>query len=121
MGTPARVSALRGECLVRDHHRCVVSRKFDLQEAEKRFALEEPGKLAKDDEEGLLHEQFEFASLEVAHILPHSLMRVNSNYELVSLVSMLLLSLFIANLVFRILLEKLHLESLTCSIMELYI
>src|SRR4051794_29317092 len=36
-GTPDRLSALRGACLVRDRHRCVVSRSFDNAEADLRL------------------------------------------------------------------------------------
>ena len=37
VGTPERLSALRDACLVRDRHRCVVSRAFDKDEALKRI------------------------------------------------------------------------------------
>ncbi|KAF2969713.1 hypothetical protein GQX73_g3832 [Xylaria multiplex] len=50
--TPARVSALRGACLLRDRFRCVVSRKFDLHEAENRFAHDNDS--ARDNDENLL-------------------------------------------------------------------
>ncbi|RYC54053.1 hypothetical protein CHU98_g12155 [Xylaria longipes] len=79
VGTPARVSALRGECLVRDRHRCVVSRKFDLHEATKRFNRDKGN--ARDNDGSLLEESL-FEALEVAHILPHSLTKVNANHEL---------------------------------------
>lgn len=38
IGTRQRVSVLRKSCLVRDRHRCVVTRKFDRADARKRFA-----------------------------------------------------------------------------------
>lgn len=66
-GTPERLSALRGACLVRDGHRCVVSRGFLRSEAERRYA--EDGDDAKV-----------FDKLEVAHILPHSLAKRRSHH-----------------------------------------
>ncbi|KAK0749172.1 hypothetical protein B0T18DRAFT_321154 [Schizothecium vesticola] len=71
VGTPDRVSALRGACLVRDHHRCVVSRLFDHSEALHRFKRD--GEDARDDDGHLLREERRVDTLEVAHILPHSL------------------------------------------------
>ncbi|GAP87961.1 hypothetical protein SAMD00023353_1600370 [Rosellinia necatrix] len=79
VGTPARVSALRGYCLLRDRHRCVASRKFDRREAMSRFNRD--GDDAKDDD-GTLLKGDSFDALEVAHILPHSLTKVNASYEL---------------------------------------
>ncbi|EJT79543.1 hypothetical protein GGTG_04628 [Gaeumannomyces tritici R3-111a-1] len=77
VGTPDRVSALRGLCLVRDHHCCVISRKFDITEARKRLkaATRDPAL----DDDGLPLSSHEFAHLEVAHILPHSLAKSSSN------------------------------------------
>ncbi|CAK44086.1 uncharacterized protein An01g11840 [Aspergillus niger] len=73
LGTRQRVSVLRKDCLVRDHHRCVISRKFDIVEARKRNA--EDGDNCKDDNGNLLSSSSrgEFQYLEVAHILPYSL------------------------------------------------
>ncbi|KAI0388329.1 hypothetical protein F5Y17DRAFT_453269 [Xylariaceae sp. FL0594] len=85
VGTPARVSALRGACLLRDRHRCVVSRVFDLAEAMKRFKRDNDN--ARDDDGNLLQGE-PLKALEVAHILPHSLTKVNANYELVSFVAL---------------------------------
>ncbi|KAI0837286.1 hypothetical protein F5Y06DRAFT_271260 [Hypoxylon sp. FL0890] len=82
VGTPARIATLRGECLIRDHHRCVISRSFDTQEAQRRFKRETPTQPAKDDEDRPLLQEQRYANLEVAHILPHSLMKVNSNHQL---------------------------------------
>lgn len=83
-GTSDRVSALRGACLVRDRHRCVISRKFDLQEAANRVRRD--GDDALDDDGNLLREDPNSASvLEVAHILPHSLMTTHPGSELVRL------------------------------------
>ena len=71
--TTARLSGLRKECLIRDRYRCVISRRFDLGEAEKRVARDGPN--AKDDEGRLLTEESEeLSALQVAHILPHALM-----------------------------------------------
>lgn len=79
-GTPERVSALRGACLVRDRHRCVISRQFDQNEAFKRMTRY--GDEARDDDGvSLIGEAFD--ALEVAHILPHALTRVNANSQLV--------------------------------------
>ncbi|KAI0102885.1 hypothetical protein GGR51DRAFT_525724 [Nemania sp. FL0031] len=83
VGTPARIATLRGECLVRDHHRCVISRSFDTQEAQSRFKRETSTQPAKDDEDRPLLQEQRYANLEVAHILPQSLMKVISNPQLV--------------------------------------
>ncbi|KAL8297678.1 hypothetical protein RB597_007249 [Gaeumannomyces tritici] len=69
-GTPERLSALRGTCLVRDRHRCVISRKFDVTEALRRRKA--APKDARDDD-GSIIEPRDVTTLEVAHILPHSL------------------------------------------------
>lgn len=83
-GTPDRVSALRGACLIRDRHRCVISRKFDLEEAAKR--MQRDGDDARDDDGVLLLEDANPVDvLEVAHILPHSLMKADTGSELVRL------------------------------------
>ncbi|PHH73972.1 hypothetical protein CDD83_4640 [Cordyceps sp. RAO-2017] len=80
-GTPDRVSVLRGACLVRDRHRCVVSRRFDQAQALRRF--ESDGDNAQDDDGNLLKEETRpFDALEVAHILPHSLTKTNSSSQL---------------------------------------
>ncbi|CVL09111.1 uncharacterized protein FMAN_14250 [Fusarium mangiferae] len=83
VGSVERVASLRRDCLVRDRHRCVISRDFDMKEAERR--IEESGyDYASDDQGQLLKEQEpgSFAELEVAHILPHSLMTTTGNPEL---------------------------------------
>ncbi|OTB09640.1 hypothetical protein M426DRAFT_6904 [Hypoxylon sp. CI-4A] len=77
-GAAARVSALRGDCLVRDRHRCVVTRKFDRYEARSRFYRD--GNDARDDDGTLLSET-SFEGLEVAHILPHLLTKVNESSQ----------------------------------------
>ncbi|KAI3339695.1 hypothetical protein F4824DRAFT_35029 [Ustulina deusta] len=79
VGTPARVSALRGDCLLRDRHRCVASRTFDLHEAMNRFNRDNDN--ARDDDGNLLEGE-PLDTLEVAHILPHSLMKANANNKL---------------------------------------
>ncbi|KAF0641341.1 hypothetical protein FPSE5266_06725 [Fusarium pseudograminearum] len=83
IGSIERVASLRRDCLVRDQHRCAISRDFDMKEAERR--IEESGyDYASDDQGQLLKEQEpgSFAELEVAHILPHSLMTTTGNSEL---------------------------------------
>ena len=84
LGTTERLSALRGLCLARDRHRCVISRCFDEPEAVERDnnARRQGGMPCDDDGASLNGELFEL--LEVAHILPHSLTRVNANKQLVS-------------------------------------
>lgn len=78
------MASLRRDCLSRDRHRCVISRKFDKKEAKQRFdqsgrhhALDDNGLPLKDLERG------SFVALEVAHILPHSLNTTTANSELV--------------------------------------
>ncbi|OOF99307.1 hypothetical protein ASPCADRAFT_39628, partial [Aspergillus carbonarius ITEM 5010] len=78
-----RLSTLRQSCLIRDYHRCVISRKFDRREAERR--LKQDGEDCRDDDGNLLRNETSdrFQFLEVAHILPHSLMTaVSDNTEL---------------------------------------
>ncbi|EGE06680.1 hypothetical protein TEQG_05674 [Trichophyton equinum CBS 127.97] len=78
--TKRRISALRHDCLVRDHHRCVVTRKFDITEARKRIAIDK--NCTDDDGRPLKTEQRgNFQYLEVAHILPHCLTKVASGDE----------------------------------------
>lgn len=84
IGTPDRMAALRGVCLVRDRHRCVVTRRFDAFECKERYAR--AGANACDDDGVLFSQQpqgLQLEKLEVAHILPHSLMKANDNKELV--------------------------------------
>ncbi|KMP02204.1 hypothetical protein CISG_06189 [Coccidioides immitis RMSCC 3703] len=75
-GTTQHVSILQQSCLVRDHHRCVVSRKFDRSEASRR--QKKDGEDCKDDDGNLLKNESSdhFQYLEVAHILPHCLTTV---------------------------------------------
>ncbi|KAJ2989592.1 hypothetical protein NUW58_g3390 [Xylaria curta] len=75
VGTGPRLSVLRRDCLIRDRHRCVISRRFDVTEALKRRHA--PGG-SRDDEGNLIADDpLEPAQLEVAHILPHSLTKMN--------------------------------------------
>ncbi|KHN98980.1 uncharacterized protein MAM_03442 [Metarhizium album ARSEF 1941] len=79
IGTSGRLKTLRGDCLVRDRHRCVISGNFDTTHAVK--LMQECGGDAVDDQGSpLLGETFE--ALEVAHILPHSLTQRNPGSEL---------------------------------------
>lgn len=83
VGTPERLSALRGTCLVRDRHRCVISGKFDASEAATRIENHDQG--ARDDDGHLLVDEVNgFDVLEVAHILPHALTKATRGSELVS-------------------------------------
>ncbi|KAH6635818.1 hypothetical protein F5144DRAFT_591152 [Chaetomium tenue] len=68
VGTPERLSALRGSCLTRDRHRCVITQTFDFSEARKR--LRRP---PATDDDGNPLVSGDYGSLEVAHILPHAL------------------------------------------------
>ncbi|OAA59030.1 hypothetical protein SPI_06232 [Niveomyces insectorum RCEF 264] len=81
-GTPERLASLRWECLVRDRHRCVITRKFSSDEHEARFKLHGDG--ARDDDGVLFSEQTpgQIEPLEVAHILPHSLMKSGKAAEM---------------------------------------
>ncbi|CAK7212583.1 hypothetical protein SCUCBS95973_001513 [Sporothrix curviconia] len=71
--TADRLASLRGACLVRDHYRCVISRKFHTLEY-----LVRDGPDARDDEGRLLADESQLDLLDVAHILPHSLMKANA-------------------------------------------
>ncbi|KKZ61579.1 hypothetical protein EMCG_00562 [[Emmonsia] crescens] len=84
-GTPDRVSFLRGSCLIRDHHRCVISRHFDQQEAIAR--LTKDANNARDDEGNPLKGQPSMI-LEVAHILPHSLTQDDSKKAALMILNM---------------------------------
>ncbi|EZF16020.1 hypothetical protein H112_05858 [Trichophyton rubrum D6] len=75
IGTPDRIAGLRSLCLLRDHHKCVVSQSFDLKEAISRLSNDPD---ARDDEGMQLRGQSLYA-LEVAHIIPHSLMQSDTS------------------------------------------
>ncbi|KAL4812548.1 hypothetical protein BDW67DRAFT_169922 [Aspergillus spinulosporus] len=72
IGTPQRVSTLRKSCLIRDRYRCVITRKFDAQEAQIRYKRDRRN-TKDDDGKPLLPERDTMAYLEVAHIIPHLL------------------------------------------------
>lgn len=78
IGTTQRVAKLRRECLVRDRYRCVISRIFDYVEAKAR--VDRDGKEVAQDDNGKLlkNEKGIFAPLEVAYIIPHSLMSIGT-------------------------------------------
>ncbi|KEF50831.1 uncharacterized protein A1O9_13118 [Exophiala aquamarina CBS 119918] len=77
-GTTQRLATLRRDCLIRDRHRCVISRSFDRDEAMRRVARDGTQKAQDDDGFPLSNESNIFATLEVAHIIPHSLMTLSS-------------------------------------------
>ncbi|KAI8943957.1 hypothetical protein F4801DRAFT_305182 [Xylaria longipes] len=83
VGTPDRLSRLRGACLIRDRYRCVITRCFDYKEARNR--MQQNGDDARDDDGVLLLEDTVIDELEVAHVLPHSLMKADAGRELVHL------------------------------------
>ncbi|KAL6233311.1 hypothetical protein BDW75DRAFT_232062 [Aspergillus navahoensis] len=63
IGTPQRVSNLRKSCLIRDRYPCVITRRFDAQEAQNRY--KRSGRDARDDDgESLLPERDIMAYLE---------------------------------------------------------
>ncbi|KAK3935965.1 hypothetical protein QBC46DRAFT_396221 [Diplogelasinospora grovesii] len=68
VGTPERLSTLRGSCLTRDRHRCVITHTFDITEAMER--LRRP---PATDDDGNPLDMSNNGGLEVAHILPHAL------------------------------------------------
>ncbi|EKJ70355.1 hypothetical protein FPSE_09572 [Fusarium pseudograminearum CS3096] len=83
-GTPERLASLRGTCLLRDRYRCVISRKFDAAEAERRFQKYGENNAMDQDGVPLADPGQEFDYLEVAHILPHSLTSLDSSGALSS-------------------------------------
>ncbi|PGH35502.1 hypothetical protein GX50_01604 [[Emmonsia] crescens] len=76
VGTRYRLSTLRGACLIRGCYRCVISRKFDSAEAEE--CVKRNGGNDRD-EDGTLIQQQPFDHLEVARILPYSLMKSHNS------------------------------------------
>jgi hypothetical protein len=79
VGTPERLTALRGLCLTRDRHRCIITRAFDQQELQQRLRQN----LIEDDDGNALDPSDSYNYLEVAHILPFNLTKVDSDGELV--------------------------------------
>ncbi|KAL4747393.1 hypothetical protein BDW72DRAFT_206485 [Aspergillus terricola var. indicus] len=63
IGTPQRIANLRKTCLIRDRHRCVITRRFDAQEAQTRYK-KDGGKVKDDDDKSLLPERDTMAYLE---------------------------------------------------------
>lgn len=82
-GTPERIATLRRACLIRDRYRCVISRRFDQNEALRRLLVQQRGGSLAQDQDGAPLKGERFEDLEVAHIIPHSLTRVNPSRELV--------------------------------------
>ncbi|CAH0023554.1 unnamed protein product [Clonostachys rhizophaga] len=82
LGTPERVSALRGACLIRDRHRCVITRRYDVEQLKKQEKTSQGHHELRDDDGSPLAAHTRFSNLEVAQIIPHSLTRVNANNEL---------------------------------------
>lgn len=70
-----RISLLRHDCLIRDHHWCVVTGKFDIAEARKRRVKD---KDCEEDDGKRLDSKAHanFVHLEVAYIIPHCLTTV---------------------------------------------
>ncbi|KMW68967.1 hypothetical protein, variant [Blastomyces dermatitidis ATCC 18188] len=61
------------------HHRCVISRKFDFKEAATRVQKNDDG--VRDNDGALLKDDPQaFETPQVAHILPHSLMKIEDAY-----------------------------------------
>ncbi|KAI0435721.1 hypothetical protein F4803DRAFT_544577 [Xylaria telfairii] len=81
LGTGPRLSILRRDCLIRDRHRCVILRKFDFAEAIKRTRI--PGGPRDNKGNLIANDLIKPAPLKVAHILLHSLTKVNKRGELV--------------------------------------
>jgi hypothetical protein len=123
VGTPGRLRTLRQDCLIRDRHRCMISLRFDIGEAKKRWKEGNP----QDDDGALLQDnQFAFAHLEVAHIIPHSITKANRDTKLVylSLSSIKLLPYCFCRQSHKLTLprtlpDNLPLLSLTCSMLML--
>lgn len=77
-GTTLRLATLRRDCLIRDRHRCVISRVFDRDEAIRRVSRHGDHNAEDDDGKLLKEESGTFIPLEVAHVIPHSLMNFSS-------------------------------------------
>ncbi|EEU33516.1 uncharacterized protein NECHADRAFT_98437 [Fusarium vanettenii 77-13-4] len=74
LSTPERLSTLRGAYLIRDRHRYIITRRFDNIKAFRRIHnTNRDSTVAKDNDRSSLEEEEVFDTLEVAHILPHSL------------------------------------------------
>ncbi|KAI0423410.1 hypothetical protein F5Y09DRAFT_357206 [Xylaria sp. FL1042] len=78
--TPDQISTLQHLCLVRNRHRYMISQKFNQRKAIGRFDYNHDN--AQDNNRTLLSEKASFNILKIAHILPHSLTKVNTNLQL---------------------------------------
>lgn len=79
MGAPERLGDLRGICLARDRHRCVITRAFDQAELNQQLRanrLSQSPAPPRDDDGNELHPPDGYSFLEVAHIIPFSLTKV---------------------------------------------
>ncbi|KAK3687440.1 hypothetical protein B0T22DRAFT_527268 [Podospora appendiculata] len=81
VGTPERMGALRGLCLTRDRHRCVITRAFNKDELAQRLR-QSPQSPARDDDGNVLNPRDGYSHLEVAHILPFGLTKAEEGGEL---------------------------------------
>ena len=79
IGTPERISALRVSCLVCDRNRCVATYTFNQVEALARF--KEYSQALDDDGDPFVDGQL-FESLQVAHIIPYALTKVDDGSRL---------------------------------------
>lgn len=82
-----RRETLRTDCLRRDRHRCVVTRFFHRPEAYRRRRESGPLKTARDDDGKVIDLRQpggECYDLEVAHIIPFSILHSREGKELVS-------------------------------------
>ncbi|KAK4194051.1 hypothetical protein QBC40DRAFT_322045 [Triangularia verruculosa] len=80
VGTPKRVSKLRGQYLIRDRHRYIISRRFNQSEVINR--IRKGGDNTKDDNRNLLSDENQFKNLKVIYILPHSLISRDTDSQL---------------------------------------
>ncbi len=94
-GTPTRLATLRQDCLLRDHHRCVVTGAFDEEEFFIRYKKD--GNNAKDDDGELLLSDPKLGSesLNVAHIIPHCFVSLNSGETELVCIMVFILNLFL--------------------------
>ncbi|KAI9767859.1 MAG: hypothetical protein M1840_005352 [Geoglossum simile] len=75
-----RLFNLHANCLFRDHHHCVITRGFDVNEA--KFRFDRDGSKAGDDDGNLLeNEEEEPMPLKVANIIPYSLLQAKAGEQ----------------------------------------
>lgn len=72
VGTPARLSTLWRDCLIRGRNRCVATRRFNFNEAMER-SDKDPDP-TDDDGQQLIFARDSLASLKFSHIIPRSIM-----------------------------------------------